>query len=116
MVPRMKSNANERKRPVYAGDITDEDAVRILKDEGIWERLLDGKHTLRYIYSGIIEEDHLELDAQTAMLKTTATTHDAIDLPYIAFTMYPGANGSYDDWYEEGSPAFAAMMRLMEGC
>ena len=114
----MESNANAGERtgrPVYAGDITDDDAVRILKEEGIWERLLDGKHTLRYIYSGLIEQTTLELDETAASLKEVDKDYESMDLSYVAFTLYPGRD-AFEEWIEEGSPAFTALMRLMGDC
>jgi len=94
-----------------------ERAIALLKERGIWQRLLDGKHTLRYIYSGIIEIDYLELDKVTAALKITGTKHDAIDLPYIAFVLTPGSIAIgpvvLDDWFSEGSVEYEALEALM---
>ena len=88
-------------------------AVALLKERGIWARLLDGKHMLRYVYSGIIEIDYLKLDEVSARLSITDTKHDAIDLPYVAFHLVPGT-GDFDDWYEESSEEYKALEVLVE--
>jgi hypothetical protein len=93
---------------------TREAAIRLLKERGIWQRLTDGKHSLRHVYSGIIEIDHLELDETSSSLKITETTHDAMDMPYVAFTLTPGKDGGYDDWFEEGSAVYRALEELMK--
>jgi len=94
-----------------------EAAVRVLKERGIWQRLLDGKHTLRYIYSGIIEIDYLDLDEAAGRLSVTETKHSAIDLPYIAFVLTPGSIAIgpvvLDDWFSEGSVEYQALEALM---
>lgn len=93
-----------------------ENAIRLLKERGIWQRLTDGNHKLRYIYSGIIEIDYLELDEASGALKIVDTKHDATDLPYVAFQLFPGVSAdgtvAYDDWYEEGSDEFKALATL----
>ena len=88
-------------------------AVKLLKDRGIWDRLLDGKHTLRHIYSGLIEETYLELDEESASLKETGKDYEAMDLPYVAFVLYPGI-GAFDDWFEEGSEEYKALEVLVD--
>lgn len=94
-----------------------ERAIAVLKERGVWQRLLDGKHLLRYIYSGIIEIDYLKLDEASARLNITETQHDAIDLPYIAFILTPGTRtvgpAVLDDWFVEGSAEYQALEALM---
>jgi len=94
-----------------------ERAIAVLKEHGIWQRLLDGKHTLRYIYSGIMEIDYLKLDEAAGALSITETTHDAVDLPYSAFVLTPGTEAVgpvvLDQWFEEGGEVYQALEVLM---
>jgi len=113
MVPGMDKHANERKRPVYAGDITNEEAEQILKEEGIWQRLTDGKHKLKFFCDGFTEIQTLKLSRKTLRLATTSTDYDYRGDGSAMFAL-KSLDGKFNKDYGEFTEEFAALRALFE--
>lgn len=95
--------------------LTLNEAVAVLHAAGIWEAMRDGKHALQYVYNGMIASTELILDASGSRIEEGLTSRESSEGAYHAFLISPGVDGDYDQWIEEGSREFTAIMMLWIG-
>ncbi len=94
-------------------ELTPEEAIRILKRDGIWERISDGKHQLRLIVGGVVETQWLKLDRRSRQLKHTNSEYDC-NGGGGAFFSLRSKDGTYRELYDEFTEAFDALVALLE--
>lgn len=93
--------------------VTPVEAVAILKRCGVWERLLDGEHTLRLIVGGVVETQWLCLDARKRLLKSTRLEYDC-DGSRGAFFTLCSKDRRFRESYDEFTETFEALLRLLD--
>ncbi len=117
MVPGMEENEEQLDEAFddeeEERELTHGEALHILKKKGIWDRLIDGKHSLRLIIGGVTEIHKLKLDPAQATLVETDTEYDSHDADSIEFWLKSN-HISFFKSYPEGTEEFSALMRLRE--
>ncbi len=106
MVPRIMD------RPPFE---TEDDAIGVLKREGLWEKLTDPNNHLRYIHTGLIREQELRFDEGQRAFEITSTKYDGHWPQELAFILLDRRTNEHI-WLQEGTEEFNALMMLVEDC